>query len=342
MVSHARSSCRVSSLVSFALVLTLVLLVGIAMHVGKRKPVATAETRFVEHDVSGLQIIPASCPSDPHYQGDCTPVGGGSGGGGGGNGNSGYGGDNGCSLAASAVSVKPGTPITLTWVTSGFNDYNQFNAPYEWPTAASGSISPGVTNQASVPTGSVTVAPMVSTTYTLYGSYVNSLDGRQLGAYHCQAYVSVQDKCADGSEPPCAGSQCIQSCSCLDANTLVCTQFDCTQTTTQCAGGCSNRMCTSTGPSITLWRVAPTLVPVAGRTHITWQTTGVTSCVVTGTNGDKWQPSTNSSNRWGYSDSQNPIMGQTTYTIDCVYGIGGTQHITRSTTVNVIPTFQER
>lgn len=37
-----------------------------------RKPLSSAETRFVETSPSGLQIVPASCPSNPHDGGSCS------------------------------------------------------------------------------------------------------------------------------------------------------------------------------------------------------------------------------------------------------------------------------
>ena len=38
-----------------------------------RSPLASAETRFVEKSVQGLNIVPASCPSNPHVVGECDP-----------------------------------------------------------------------------------------------------------------------------------------------------------------------------------------------------------------------------------------------------------------------------
>lgn len=38
----------------------------------ERTPIASSETRFVERGISGLQIVPASCPSSPHSLDECN------------------------------------------------------------------------------------------------------------------------------------------------------------------------------------------------------------------------------------------------------------------------------
>lgn len=39
-----------------------------------RAPIASSETRFVEYSKGGMQIVPASCPSNPHFAGECTVI----------------------------------------------------------------------------------------------------------------------------------------------------------------------------------------------------------------------------------------------------------------------------
>lgn len=71
------------------LILAALLVAGLGTrHV--RAPFASAEVQFTDASTHGMQIVPASCPSSPHYTGDCsngtpggTPGGGGGGGGGG-------------------------------------------------------------------------------------------------------------------------------------------------------------------------------------------------------------------------------------------------------------------
>jgi len=39
-----------------------------------RSGISSAETRFVEKNQLGLQIVPASCPSNPHSARECSPI----------------------------------------------------------------------------------------------------------------------------------------------------------------------------------------------------------------------------------------------------------------------------
>src|SRR6202171_5057663 len=54
------------------LVLTLALGPYTLFKSQERTPLSSAETRFVETSPSGMQIVPASCPSQPHYTGECS------------------------------------------------------------------------------------------------------------------------------------------------------------------------------------------------------------------------------------------------------------------------------
>ncbi len=68
---------QVSSVKQFVLlgVLALVGVVVSTTFFDSRSPIASAETRFVEKSERGLNIIPASCASYPHYIGECsTPI----------------------------------------------------------------------------------------------------------------------------------------------------------------------------------------------------------------------------------------------------------------------------
>ena len=58
------------------LILGLVTLLAFALSRTEAQiaPLASSETNFVEHTAQSLNIVPASCPSDPHYAGGCTPV----------------------------------------------------------------------------------------------------------------------------------------------------------------------------------------------------------------------------------------------------------------------------
>lgn len=70
-----------------------------------RDPLSSAETRFVEISPSGLQIVPASCPSNPHQGGSCS-----------GNGS--------CNLYFSPSPVAQSQASTLFWsAPSGYDPY---------------------------------------------------------------------------------------------------------------------------------------------------------------------------------------------------------------------------
>lgn len=72
-------------------ILATVAVIGLVVYGSsiERAPLASAETQFVERSVQGLQIVPASCPSSPHYTGECSGVPGEGGSGGSGTGGSG-------------------------------------------------------------------------------------------------------------------------------------------------------------------------------------------------------------------------------------------------------------
>lgn len=89
----------------------------------------------------------------------------------------------------------------------------------------------------------------------------------------------------------------------------------------------------STAPDLTL-RAIPSLVRAGQQTRVSWSAQNVSSCVVTGTNGDSWE--TRSSRVGGEESSV--IRRQVIYTLTC---LTGSQTLRKSATVNVIPVFQE-
>src|SRR3989344_5998804 len=66
-IHHVRKSWRGSALGALALVLVVL----IAMDA---TPLASPEARITDASSPGLRIVPASCPSDPHYGGECTDI----------------------------------------------------------------------------------------------------------------------------------------------------------------------------------------------------------------------------------------------------------------------------
>jgi len=76
----------------------------------------------------------------------------------------------------------------------------------------------------------------------------------------------------------------------------------------------------------------PSLVKSGGTTLVTWQTREVTSCTVTGTNGDSWTGTAG-------EQTSGTIVEETVYTLSCIAFDGST--VTDTVTVIVAPTFVE-
>lgn len=153
----------------------LILVAFAAAQPHSRGAVASAETRFVEHGNSGLQIVPASCPSSPHYVGECNPS------------------DRGCSLSVGQSVTTAGTANTISWNIANPLGYT-----------ISGSLNPGgvlVSSQS----GQMTVAPTQTTTYTLSGTLVFWIFTQ--GTFSCQNTITI---CAAGQVVQ--NGQCVTAC----------------------------------------------------------------------------------------------------------------------------------
>ncbi len=155
------------------LALIALLVAGFGMQ-QSRAPFASAEVQFTDVSARGMHIVPASCPSDQHYVGECAPP----------TCPSGYvgtppnctvpGPSSGCSITSSPDPIVAGQSTSLSWSTLNYQHLGFLSV------APSGtSISPGI--GAVNPSGSATVSPTQTTTYTLSGSYVLSGEGGGLG-----------------------------------------------------------------------------------------------------------------------------------------------------------------
>src|SRR3989344_8966983 len=51
----------------------LLALLALSAFSGAREPFSSAEVKFTDASAGGLSIMPASCPSDPHWEGECNP-----------------------------------------------------------------------------------------------------------------------------------------------------------------------------------------------------------------------------------------------------------------------------
>lgn len=286
-----------------------------------------------------MQIVPASCPSNPHYSGECS---------------------NGtgippappypnCVLHANPEVITTGQSSTLSWNT----------APSPWGSLAPpvGSISPGVGPVAA--SGQLTVRPIQTTTYTYSGNYKfgGGLDGGEwiAGSFTCSQTVSVQTTqacpagehfngantcvCDATGQPPVNG-QCIANsclgyyCSGPDLHYSHASGAQCIDDLIQhCAYGCTGSACLPPPkPTVTI-TAKPSLVHESDTTQVTWSSTNTTACTVTSDGGDAWT---------GLNGTQTskPLLNQTTFTLTCT-GIDGSS-ISAKAVVDVIPKWQEQ
>lgn len=103
----------------------------------------------------------------------------------------------------------------------------------------------------------------------------------------------------------------------------------------ECQWGCANGACNpAPAPEVVTWKVTPTLVAKNKTTVVSWEVRNVTSCSVSGTNGDSW------TGMQGVNTSS-PLIGQTTYTLHCT-PYTGQNWTDRTAIVNIIPVFQEQ
>ena len=79
----------------------------------------------------------------------------------------------------------------------------------------------------------------------------------------------------------------------------------------------------------------PSLVHSGDTTKVDWSATNVASCTVTAPNGDLW----NTINSIVGGNTSKPITAATTYTLTCLDLQN--QTLTKTATVNILPSFQE-
>jgi hypothetical protein len=130
-------------------------------------------------------------------------------------------------------------------------------------------------------------------------------------------------------------TQCTPGNFCI-GNNLYHRNTQCTQSLVQnCIFGCSGNSCRSapqgTGNIVAL----PSLVTVGGTATVSWQTSGMESCVVTDNNP---QITTNRTGESG-SFTTGALNQQTVFTLTCDRDSGGS--FTDSVTVNIVPVFIE-
>ncbi len=304
-----------------------------------RHPIGSSETRFVETSPKGLQIVPASCPSDPHYTGDCTVV------------------PppppptlvESCVITATPQSIASGQSTVIGW-NSSINPYNPISR----------NISPTIGSVG--PSGSYTVSPTVTTTYVMTGT------GGASGSFTCSVAVSV-------GGATCPAGQVLQNGACVCPNNLnvtqyptcacpagfvqsgtICVPIQCTEQfycqgndlwknnsctgnsfVQACTWGCSGGGCLGAPPGTGNITASPSLLRAGNTSEISWTTQNMEpgTCAVTENNPEI----TDSWNGENGTHTSGVIQMQTSYTLSCT-GFDGNS-FTDSVTVNVIPDFEE-
>ncbi|MBL4644656.1 MAG: hypothetical protein JKX80_02200 [Candidatus Pacebacteria bacterium] len=137
---------------------------------------------------------------------------------------------------------------------------------------------------------------------------------------------------------PTSAATCTSAYFCLDSSTLYLRDNQCTETFVQsCSNGCSQGSCVVVPPpplppsiSINLQAI-PSLVALNATTQVSWSSTNVDSCSVTGDNGDSFTGTSG-------TKTSSSIVSTTVYTLSCT-GDAGTQ--TDTATVRLVPAWQE-
>lgn len=326
---------------------------------------SSAEVKFADASQSGLSIIPASCPSDPHRPGECDPP----------------------PIVCPDGSAVPTNGVCPSGCPApGVLVNGQCVQSCQQNSERSSDLSGGAGNNAgcscpagfsavngqcvltSCPSGYTLVNGQCTATscpagYTLQGSqcFISAcpagfvLQGGQCVSTQCPAGYTFQNGACVVSS--CPSGYALQNGNCVQTScgsAYFCQGNDLYQNVPSSGGGIDGGQCTATfvqtcayactsgqcigpsAPTVALWSVLPVLVRSSERTTITWQAQNVASCTVTGSNGDSW------SGLSGHQISR-PIIAQTTYTILC-QGLSGAipPSITRSAIVNIVPIFRER
>lgn len=285
------------------------------------KPFSSVEVKFTDAAANGLAIVPASCPSNPGDSDSpfgcdgstplCPDGSDAPGGnvancpGGGGGGTPGGGGCPPGSTASGDLCVEAcqsGGPQVVGGVPQACTCPAGFND--ENGECVIAQCSPGETYQNGVCT-------------------VSSCGAGQT----MQNGVCVQN------------GQCLQEYVCSGSN-LVFQNRDCSYSNpVACPLGCSDDACISP-PSPNIDIVAsPTLLKPSEISQISWKAANVTSCTITGTNGDSWSCSGSACSATTTKPSS-PIVAQTTYTLSCTGDDNSSEG--DSVIVSVVPTFNEQ
>ena len=153
---------RARLLLSIAAALALV---GVFFLQARPSP-ASPEVHFADASPSGLQIVPASCPSPEHWQGECSTT------------------ANACTLSVTPTSMTAGSQstVSLSWNTGPLSGYDESQYSIKGVINAIGNV---------YQYGTLAVtAPSFSTTYTYNGGYYD-LANTLIQKFSCAATLTV-------------------------------------------------------------------------------------------------------------------------------------------------------
>jgi hypothetical protein len=357
-VHHIQPSVRshrvllARTLVLFAVGILTMLLVSFGLHGQGR--VASSEAQFTDVSIHGLAIVPASCPSDPHYAGECSV--------------------SPCQETYNCNVQADGKSYTYHQYDNGTQTGT---CAYDFTSICATTCSttkPGYCQTFGCPIGSTAQAdgsclPDTSATcpsgYTLQSGQCVSVDpalvcplGYVLQAGSCtfsacptgytlQAGVCTFIRCPSGYTLQAglcvAGKTCAVGNLCNPADGNIYSQdAKCNLTLVKptCQYGCGSGRCNQTpAPNVVTFSLNPSLVQRQSSATITWDVKNAKDCAVTGSNGDSWSGMTG-------SQQSAPILGQTVYTLHCAIIPGAVNSdgtpavwsdLTR--TVNIVPRF---
>lgn len=310
------------------LAILAVVIAGMFLYADTRPAFSSSEVRFTELSESGLQIVPASCPSSPHYANECS---------GGGIRRVGQ-----CTIWASDYALAAGESATVSWLADdGFSlDMGGWSISY---TYSSGSI----TAIGSVPrSGSLMVAPAQTTTYVFTANYASDWAAASIfgppPSLKCDATVTVGGDNPPPLSPPLSpptsppSPQCTPQYFCSGNDTYY-RNAQCGESFVQaCAWGCSGGGCLPPPPPEGNITATPTVVRSGNTSTISWTTQYTESCTVTEDNAeinDSWAGPNG-------SQASSGLTQQTVYTLRCT-GVDGSE-LLDTAKVNIIPVWEEQ
>ena len=168
------------------------------------------------------------------------------------------------------------------------------------------------------------------------------------GTFAGYAWGDINVDWLDFSRATTAWGTCTPTYSCSGLN-IIYTDTTCVQSTTAtciapafCSAGssvCNSPAPTAVGSSTNSTisghlQAQPSIVAKGKTTKMYWNFSNVSSCSVTGTNGDSWSGTS------GGGIVTGAVNAKTTYTMDCT-ALNST-HVIETTSVNILPTFQEK